>query len=179
MNPDRELLAKLAVEPLDRDKHDHAGFSCGVEALDRYLQNYAAKQADRLEMAIFVACEHGGGAVLGYYALRAHAIEISTLPETEHKKFARYPTVPAVYLSMLATATTHQGRGIGSWLLRDALLRCLAAQAQGPATRFVVLDALSDRVVETYRKAGFVELPSHPRRMLIDLLTVKKALAKR
>ncbi|MFD1960679.1 hypothetical protein ACFSHP_19770 [Novosphingobium panipatense] len=35
------------IELLDTTRHDRSGFSCGVEALDRYLQSQASQDARR------------------------------------------------------------------------------------------------------------------------------------
>ena len=46
------------IEPLGH-KHDRAAFSCGVEALDRYLQKQASQDVSRRVAAAFVITPDG------------------------------------------------------------------------------------------------------------------------
>ena len=46
------------IEPLG-DKHDRAAFSCGVEALDRYLQKQTGQDVSRRVAAAFVITPDG------------------------------------------------------------------------------------------------------------------------
>ena len=52
------------IEPLDRqNKKD---FRCGVDPLDRYLQQQAGQDARKLVAAAFVMVEKGRADVIGY-----------------------------------------------------------------------------------------------------------------
>ena len=50
--------SKFAIEPLG-DKHDRAAFSCGIEALDLYLQKQAGQDARKRAAVAFVATTDG------------------------------------------------------------------------------------------------------------------------
>ncbi len=50
--------ADLRIVPLDA-RHDGAGFSCGVESLDRYLETQAGQDVRRKANAVFVLSERG------------------------------------------------------------------------------------------------------------------------
>ena len=50
----------LAVVPLD-DGHDRAGFSCGVESLDRYFRTQAGQDVRRRANGVFVLGDNRGG----------------------------------------------------------------------------------------------------------------------
>lgn len=60
----------VAIQPLQSD-HDRAVFSCGVEALDRYLHHQAGQDVRKHVAATFVAVESGSPQVLGFYTLSA------------------------------------------------------------------------------------------------------------
>jgi len=54
----------------------------------------------------------------------------------------RHP-IPAALLARLAVDTTVQGRGIGAWLLRDAMLRTLSA-AESMGIRVLLVHSIDE-----------------------------------
>ena len=56
------------VEALEK-LHDRGGFTCGSEALDRYLHQQARQDADKRVAAPFVLVQPPSSRVLGYYTL--------------------------------------------------------------------------------------------------------------
>jgi len=67
--------------------------------------------------------------VVGYYTLAVGRIEYTEVeyadaPERLTKGPARHP-VPIMLLARLAIATSWQGKGLGSGLLKDAMVRTL------------------------------------------------------
>lgn len=123
-------------------------------------------------------------AVLGYYALNAHALETEDDPPPEMARHApRSRGIPAVYLSMIAVDQRHQGRGLGRVLLADALDRAAEA-ADRIGVKAVVLDVIGDGGPETtqrrrafYLAMGFQPFPTRPERMFIAIDTVRAARA--
>lgn len=174
---DRAFLARIRIGPLDRKKHDRAAFSCGEERLDNFLKSMAARQQDDDHTRVYVACVDTGHAIAGFYALNAHAIDATTLPPEQRRKLPSYPTIPAIYLSVIAVGREHQGKGLGKFLLADAFKRCVSVADQIGA-HFIVLDALSGRAAELYRQLGFVDLPGHEPRMLIGMAVVRASAGK-
>ena len=51
--PQEENKPKFFIEPLGKE-HDREAFSCGVEALDQYLQRQAAQDVKKHVAAVFV-----------------------------------------------------------------------------------------------------------------------------
>lgn len=172
---DGALLGRLRVEPLDRRKHERSAFTCGVGRVDNFLRNTATRQQDQDVTRVYVACATESTAVVGFYALNAHAINAATLGEPLRRRLPNYDALPAIYLSMIAVHRDHQGEGIGSFLMADALKRCCAASALIGA-RFIVLDALNEDAARLYRRLGFVDLPGHEPRMLIGMEQVRRAI---
>jgi GNAT superfamily N-acetyltransferase len=70
-----------------------------------------------------------------------------------------------------------QGKGLGSALLKDALLRTLNA-ASIVGIRAVLLHAISNEAKRFYEKAGFSVSPVDPMTMMITLADVEKALGR-
>jgi ribosomal protein S18 acetylase RimI-like enzyme len=76
-----------------------------------------------------------------------------------------------VLLGRLAVAKSHQGKGLGSILLADALQR-IAQASQVMAVFAVVVDALNDRAAEFYRQCGVIPLPSQPIKLFLPMESV-------
>jgi ribosomal protein S18 acetylase RimI-like enzyme len=177
-----ETHQKNTIEPFDPDKHDRAAFSCGVEQVDNFFKRTANKlaKADNARVYVMTAPD---GAVIGFYALNAHAIDYSNLP----KKYARtrptHGSIPAAFLSMIGVDQRYAGQGYGGDLLVDALLR-VAQAAEHVGLAVVVLDVLDDgnpdlvgRRIKLYAGYGFQNLPSNPSRMFLSVATARELLA--
>lgn len=172
---DRAFLGRLRIEPLDRSRHERNSFHCGVDRVDNFLANTAARQQDADLTRVYVACLDQSNAIVGYYALNAHAVDAASLPQAMVKKLPNYPTIAAIYLSIIGFHADHQGKGGGSFLMADAFRRCVQA-ADVIGAHLLVLDALNDRAAKLYRELGFVDLPGHEARMIIGMKTIRKAL---
>lgn len=69
--------------------------------------------------------------------------------------------MPAVLLARLAVDRSVQGRGLGAWLLRDAMLRALAA-AESVGIRVLMVHAIDDAARRFYERHGFEASPTDP-----------------
>jgi GNAT superfamily N-acetyltransferase len=78
-------------------------------------------------------------------------------------------------IGRLAVDREHQGKGLGSALLKDALLRTLNA-ASIAGIRAVLLHAISEDAKRFYERAGFSASPVDSMTMMITLGDVKRAL---
>ena len=153
--------------------HDRGGFSCGVAALNDYLQRQASQDMRRHVAAVFVMVrEDQPQTILGYYTLASYAVETSGLPNETAKKLPRYPTTPATLIGRLARAVDHPG--MGSLLLVDALGRILA-NTQQVASALVVVDAKDDIASDFYRKHGFIPFGGSVRKLFLPVKTIAEA----
>ena len=152
------------VELLGR-AHDRSSFNSGAAELDRYLIELASQDARRRTAAVFVAVD--SNAVVGYYSLAAYAIELAELPEHLTRRLPRYPLIPATLLGRLAVDTTWQGRGLGEYLLLDALFRSLRNEI---ASYAVVVEARDENAERFYQKYGFRQLQR--RRLFLPMATI-------
>jgi hypothetical protein len=153
--------------------HDRVGFSCGVAALDDYLQRQASQDMRRHVAAVFVmVSENQPQRILGYYTLASYAVETSGLPDETASKLPRYPTTPATLLGRLARAVDQPG--IGGLLLADALGRILA-NTREVASALVVVDAKDDSAESFYRKHGFIPFGGFARKLFLAIKTIAEA----
>jgi ribosomal protein S18 acetylase RimI-like enzyme len=174
---DFELLARITIEPLDRKRHDRAAFSCGETRINNYIAKSAAKHQDENVTRVRVACLNAKTTILGFYALNSHAIDVTGLPPEARNHLPHYPTAPAIYLSMIAVHSDYQGKGLGQYLLADALKR-VQKVSEEIGTRFIVLDALNENAAKLYARMGFVQLPTTPGRMILNIAMIGKAASK-
>jgi len=164
----------LIISPLGKS-HDRKSFDCGEKPLNQYLQQYASQDIKRRITKVFVASPpKTPQQVIGYYGLSAGSLDANDLPEGLRRRPPRYP-VPVVLLGRLAIAEPHQGQGLGSILLADALQRIIQA-SQVMAVYAVVVDALNDRAAEFYQQFGFIPLPSQPLKLFLPMDSVAALL---
>jgi GNAT superfamily N-acetyltransferase len=158
------------VEALSKT-HDRSAFSCGSAALDRYLQQQARQDAEKSVAAPFALTVPPDHKVLGYYTLSASLVNASELPDALAKKLPRYPQLPVTWLGRLAVDQSVKGRGVGQFLLMDALRRSLQAAAN-IAAMAVLVDAKDDAAEALYQRFSFLPLQEQPRRLFLPMKTV-------
>jgi len=165
------IAARPVIELLDTARHDRAGFSCGVDALDRYLQSQASQDVRRRVAAPYVLIEPPSLQVLGFYTLSNTSVHAAELPAAFVKKLPRYPVLPATLLGRLAVDAKGRGRGLGTLLLLDALRRCLRSET---ASLAVVVDAKDDAAVSFYERHEFLRLPDQANRLFKPMAEIAK-----
>lgn len=126
--------------------------------MDRWLRETAAEQIKFNRLRVWCATTEQG-AFVGYYALSMHSV----LPDQAQaltRKREHHP-IPAIYLTALAVRQDHQGQGIGSALLGDAIARSVAL-SDDIGTTAIILDVLDGAQYERrrsfYLSLGFAEI---------------------
>jgi GNAT superfamily N-acetyltransferase len=154
--------------PLDTAVHDRAGFACGVQELDDYLQRFAEQHRRRGISSVFVLADSARPEhLLGYYTLSAAEVDAQRLSETDRKKLPRYP-VPCFRMGRLACRSDQQGRGLGKLLVGCAVDRCLNARKQVAAYALIV-DAKNGSAEAFYAHFGFKSLQDAKRTLYLPL----------
>lgn len=158
-----------APEPLNPD-HDIAGFDCGVASLNVWLVRRAMANQASGASRTFGVC--AGGKVVGYSALASSAVAPAAAPG----RFRRNMPDPVlvVVLGRLAIAVSHQGRGIGRALFRDAALRVIHAADAG--IRGMVVHALSEEARIFYLRLGLDESPLDPMTLMVTIADLRAAV---
>lgn len=154
----------LRIEKLRRD-HRVDGFDCGKEPPNRFLIRFALQSQLVNSAQTYLALS--GDEVVSYYTLTYGDVAYDDAPERLRKGVARHP-VPLMILARLAVATAWAGKGIGSGLLKDALVRTLAA-AEIAGLRAFAVHAKDDEARAFYEHFGFVSSPSDPMHLFVLL----------
>ncbi|MGA2217719.1 MAG: GNAT family N-acetyltransferase [Terracidiphilus sp.] len=163
---------RLKIELLDKKRHDRTTFSCGVHALDAYLQRQAAQDMEKHAAVVYVAVIEPP-AIAGYYTLSQFSIDFVQLPDALAKRLPRYPIVPATLLGRLAVASALRGQRIGETLLFDALHRSLFQSAHIASTG-VIVDAKDESAAAFYRRYGFAQILDAGQRLFLPTRTIEQ-----
>jgi GNAT superfamily N-acetyltransferase len=145
---------------------DLSQFRCGEPELDDWLKRRALHNEESGASRSYVVCI--GRQVVGYYALSAGAAAHRDAPGR----------VPVMVIGRLAIDLKFQGRGIGTALLKDAVLRTVQA-AEIAGIRAILVHAISESAKRFYQKLGFMESPTNPMTMMITVQAAADTLAKK
>ncbi len=158
----------LEEQAFDPERHDRAGFACGVPELDAYLQRFAAQHRRQGISTVFVLVESSApGLILGYYALSAAQVDVAALRDADRRKLPRFP-VPCFRMGRLACRADRRGEGLGRLLIAGAVHRCLQARAQVVAYALVV-DAKNSTAKTFYLYYGFTPCADAPMTLYLPL----------
>jgi GNAT superfamily N-acetyltransferase len=83
--------------------------------------------------------------------------------------------IPVVLLARLAVDRSVQGRGLGAFLLADAMRRTVTA-AEEFGIRALLVHALNEDAASFYRRHGLVPSPTDPLHMLAIVKDLRIAL---
>jgi GNAT superfamily N-acetyltransferase len=165
-------VAEWRIERLDRG-HVREGFNCGKPSLDDFLHSLVNQYEKRNLGRTYVALEDADQRVLGYYTLASGAIAADSLPARQAKKLPKH-AVPVVLLARLAVDRPVSGKGLGSFLLRDALSRSLDL-SEKLGVHAVVVDALAAEAKSFYERFAFSPLTDDEMRLFLTLGTIRAA----
>jgi predicted N-acetyltransferase YhbS len=152
-------------------KHDLSLFDCGEPRLDEWLRRRALQNEASGASRTYVVCV--GGRVVGYYTIASGAVAHSEAPG-RLKRNLPHP-VPVIVLGRLAVDRTLQEKGVGTGLLRDAVLRTLQA-AEIAGIRAILIHAIADESKRFYERHGFIASPVDPLTVMIGLAEAARIL---
>jgi GNAT superfamily N-acetyltransferase len=159
------MTSSFRLEKLRRD-HPIDGFTCGREELDRFLKRFALGNQQANAAQTYIALHETE--VIGFYSLVVGEVAFIDAPERLTKGLARI-----MLLARLAVSTAWQGRHIGAYLLRDAMLRTLQAADIGGIRAFAV-HAKDEPAKRFYEHFGFEPSPTD----LLHLFRLTKDLRR-
>ena len=162
----------LKTPALLEDIHTVDHFDCGVPALNDYLKKFAMINNQNNSGRTYVAARKKQ--VVGYYTLVAGSVTKQNAPERVGKGLADHP-IPVIILARLAVDKTEQGAGLGKGLLKDALLRTLAA-ADVIGARAVLVQAKDKQTKSFYEHFGFAPSPIDAFHLYLLLKDIRKTL---
>ena len=163
--------AELRLERLRAD-HDVAGFTCGVDELDRWLGRHAvaAQQMDSARTFVVVRDNQ----VVGYVSLTMGSVQRADAPQQLVRGMPGYP-VGMVLIARLAVDKREQRAGLGTRLFADALRMAVLA-GESVAARLVVVDALDEQAAGFYRRHGFTDTLDRPLRLYRRMKDIRASL---
>lgn len=150
--------------PLD-DTHRLDDFRCTSPELSRWLIERARKNHQEGASRCFVVCDEQRN-VVGYYALAAGALSHETAPGSVRRNMP--DPIPVAVLGRLAVHEAWAGRGIGSGLLKDAVVR-VALTAQELGIRALLCLAIDEAARTFYLQRGFIASPLEPLSVMLSL----------
>ncbi len=173
-------VVELTITQYEKALHNRGAFSCGFEPIDKFLKEALTDHIKSGYLTAFMATEQGQSDVLGFYTLNAFAVSPGHI-ETP-KRPRPPPTIPAIYIKVVAVHKDWQGKGIGRALMVHAL-----RQALGISDKFgsmaIVLDVLRDNAFERrfafYEELGFQPMndPDNVDRVYISMNDVRATLS--
>lgn len=140
-------------------------FDCGHTALNQFLQRYALVNQKAHSAQTYVCCQ--GEVVVGFYSLAVGSVAPEAAPPRAMQGLARHP-VPVMILARLAVDKAHQRKGLGSALLKDALLRTAQA-ADIAGIRCLLVHAKDDAARQWYASWEFEPSPTDPYHLFLML----------
>jgi GNAT superfamily N-acetyltransferase len=161
------MSQQFEIEPLTT-RHDRQSFDCGESRLNVFIQRFARQNDDKGLGRTFVAVRPGETAIMGYYTMASGAVTFDTVPE----KLPRYP-IPVIHIGRLAVDLKARGRGLGEWLLIDALRRATMI-AEQIGIYAVEVRALNDAARAFYLKYGFAALLDDPLHLYLPMKTIRQ-----
>lgn len=164
----------MRIEKLQRS-HAVEAFDCEEDALNRFLVKYAMQNQQAGASKTYVALH--GDEVVGYYTLVVGQVEYEESAERLKKGLARHP-VPLMILARLAVGKLWKGKGLGSGLLKDAMLRTLHA-ADIAGIRALLVHAKDDRARAFYEHFGFEAAATDPLHLFRLLKDIRADLGER
>jgi len=168
-------MAKAAVlrSPVPLTRRQSCGsFDCGSEPLDNYLKKFAWVNQQAGAARTYVATR--GDRVVGYYTLAYGSVEHEQASARVRTGLARHP-IPAMVLARLAVDRSHQGRGLGKGLLKDALLRTVQA-ADIAGLRAMIVHAKDENAKNFYGRFGFEPSPVDEFHLMLLLKDVRRVV---
>lgn len=151
------------VEPLSPN-HLLDQFDCGEERMNKWLRESALEAERKNTARTFVVCQ--GRRVIAYYAIAAGSVRAPKLP-VEFGEMPKHP-IPIFLLARLAVDRSLQGMGFGRALVRDAVIRSLAANREVAGVCLMV-EVLSQNVRDFYQGLGFLDSPLSSNQMFLLL----------
>jgi GNAT superfamily N-acetyltransferase len=151
--------------------HDLSGFQSGETTLDDWLRRHALSNEETGASRTYVVIANKK--VVGYYTLAVGAVAHAEAPGRVKRNMPN--PVPVMVLGRLAVDKEFQNLGIGTGLLRDAVLRTTQA-AEIAGIRAILVHALSELAKRFYEKYGFVASPINSMTVMMTVAEARKII---
>ncbi|HEY9676769.1 MAG TPA: GNAT family N-acetyltransferase [Drouetiella sp.] len=163
-------------EALSKD-HNLDFFDCGKAPLTDWLKKFAWQNQVAQHAKTMVIAE-SNKVVIGYYSYNVISVEHEDATPPRVKKGLAHHPIPIFLIARFAISTNYQGQGLGSRLMRTALLGAVSITETVPI-RAVVVDAIDADAKGFYSSFDFEPYPADSLRMWLlmkDLIaSIKRA----
>lgn len=138
-------------------QHDRKAFDCGIDELNRFLQQQARQKTVKHISKTYVASfDSAPATIIGYHTLTGYSV----ITPPVHRDYKKYPhPLSAVKLARLAVDLSYQGQRLGERLLINAIYRTVLVEQQISAIGLFV-DPQFPEIIPFYQQYGF--LPADP-----------------
>jgi predicted N-acetyltransferase YhbS len=153
------------------DEDDLTEFDSGEPSLDEWLRRRALANHTAGASRCYVTSREGR--VVGYYALSTGSVHRRDAGTRIARNMPE--PIPVVLLARLAVDRREQGNRLGSHLLRDAIVRTVAA-ADIVGVRALLVHALHENARSFYSHHGFEPSPTDPLHLKLPLKDARAAL---
>ena len=158
---------------LDKSKHDRNRFDCGISTLNNYLSVMANQQAKKDNTRTFLLEDEANPAyIVGYYTLTMTPIDFKKLPIKLKNK--HHGLTSSGLIARLAIDNRYKGKGLGEWLLIDALRKLLMA-SETVAFPIVIVDS-KEGAKDFYSKYGFTAFEDLDSKLFITIADIRRSL---
>jgi GNAT superfamily N-acetyltransferase len=158
-----------APEPISA-LHITEVFDCGKSILNNWLKVRALSNHRNNFTAVMVI--HENLQVRGFYGLAPTAIVPSALPRNIRTGQPPDP-IPCLLLGQIAVDVTCKGSGLGTGLLKHAMLRSLDA-AKLVGGRALLVNAVDEEAAAFWQRRGFMPTRDNPMVMFRAMADVAK-----
>jgi GNAT superfamily N-acetyltransferase len=153
-------------------QYDLSEFGSGEPVLDDWLRRRALHNEATGASRTYVV--RAGKRLAGYYSLAVGAAAHVDSPGRVRRNMP--DPIPVMILGRLAVDNAFHGRGVGTGLLRDAVLRTMQV-AEIAGVRALLVHAISDPARRFYERHGFISSPIDPLTLLITVADAARFMA--
>ncbi len=158
---------------LDKRVHNRQKFDCGEKALNNYLKSIASQQGAKDNARTYVLTDtnmtNEESTIIGFYTLTLTTLTLHGLPQKLQKKHQSAQT--AGLIARMAIDKKYQSKGLGEWLLVDALKRLLVASNE-VGFPLVIVDA-KHSAIEFYEKYGFSRFLDQENKLFMTIADIR------
>ncbi|MDP3854376.1 GNAT family N-acetyltransferase [Phenylobacterium sp.] len=165
-------MGKITAPERLTEAHDIADFKSRQPQLDEWLRRKALSNETSGGCRTYVTTD--GERVIGFYCLATGAVAHAQATGKARRNMP--DPIPAVIVGRMGVDETFERQGIGRGLIRDSVIRTLAA-AEVIGVRAILIHAKSDEARRFYvERCGLSESPIDPMTLMVTLSDARKAL---
>ena len=169
-----QLAQPVRFEP---GRHDVSAFDCGSDAQTKWLRQVARTAQASRTAVVYVVTPGGEDRVVGYYALAAASVAQADAPSPLLKAAGRSP-IPVILLARLGVDLGAQGHGLGTALVKDAMIRAHhAAETVGARALLIHAEPATARSFYMHR-AEFEPSPTDPLHLVLLMADIEGILGE-